>query len=192
MTEHSGLASGVRCDDSVSGLGSRRSLADTSVTSTADLSVFSSGRSHAPDNSLDTHSNVSDDGTGSDGSGVCGMSIQRAPSTSHSTPRATPHPPSASPMSDDVVRIHVTYNPLTASPSHLHPVSPKKYKTYTDDHLKPISLGFYTSNGTNNVPSDNRIRIQVPSEDLLTPVVDSGRIINQRYLESHSDAYDLK
>ncbi|XP_021206040.1 USP6 N-terminal-like protein isoform X2 [Bombyx mandarina] len=192
VSEHSGLASGVRCDDSVSGLGSRRSLADTSVTSTADLSVFSSGRSHAPDNSLDTHSNVSDDGTGSDGSGVCGMSIQRAPSTSHSTPRATPHPPSASPMSDDVVRIHVTYNPLTASPSHLHPVSPKKYKTYTDDHLKPISLGFYTSNGTNNVPSDNRIRIQVPSEDLLTPVVDSGRIINQRYLESHSDAYDLK
>lgn len=67
IPEHSGLASGVRCDDSVSALGSRRSLADTSVTSTADLSVFSSGRSHAPDNSLDTHSNVSDDGTGSDG-----------------------------------------------------------------------------------------------------------------------------
>jgi USP6 N-terminal-like protein len=66
-TEHSGVAGGARCDDSVSALGSRRSLADTSVTSTADLSVFSSGRSHAPDNSLDTHSNVSDDGTGSDG-----------------------------------------------------------------------------------------------------------------------------
>lgn len=65
--EHSGVAPGARCDDSVSALGSRRSLADTSVTSTADLSVFSSGRSHAPDNSLDTHSNVSDDGTGSDG-----------------------------------------------------------------------------------------------------------------------------
>lgn len=67
VTEHSGVAGGVRCDDSVSALGSRRSLADTSVTSTADLSVFSSGRSHAPENSLDTHSNVSDDGTGSDG-----------------------------------------------------------------------------------------------------------------------------
>lgn len=66
-SDHSGVAGGVRCDDSLSGLGSRRSLADTSVTSTADLSVFSSGRSHAPDNSLDTHSNVSDDGTGSDG-----------------------------------------------------------------------------------------------------------------------------
>lgn len=65
VSEHSGVAGGAR-DDSVSALGSRRSLADTSVTSTADLSVFSSGRSHAPDNSLDTHS-ISDDGTGSDG-----------------------------------------------------------------------------------------------------------------------------
>lgn len=67
VSEHSGVAGGIRCDDSVSALGSRRSLADTSVTSTADLSVFSSGRSHAMDNSLDTHSNVSDDATGSDG-----------------------------------------------------------------------------------------------------------------------------
>ncbi|CAK1588184.1 unnamed protein product [Parnassius mnemosyne] len=191
VSEHSGVASGVRCEDSVSALGSRRSLADTSVTSTADLSVFSSGRSHAPDNSLDTHSNVSDDGTGSDGSGVCGMSIQRAPSTAHSTPRATPRPPSVSPMSDDVVRIHVTYNPLSASPSHLHPISPSKFKTYTEEHHKPVSLGFYTTNGSNH-PSDNRIRIQVPSEELLTPVVDSGRIISQRYIESHSDLYDLK
>ncbi|XP_049884759.1 USP6 N-terminal-like protein isoform X1 [Pectinophora gossypiella] len=191
VSEHSGVAGGGRCDDSVSALGSRRSLADTSVTSTADLSVFSSGRSHAPDNSLDTHSNVSDDGTGSDGSGICGMSIQRAPSTNHSTPRATPHPPSVSPLSDDVVRIHVTYNPLSASPSHLHPVSPAKYK-YTEEHHKPVSLGFYTTNGASNLPADNRIRIQVPSEELLTPVVDSGRIITQHYIESHSELYDLK
>ncbi|XP_014370114.1 USP6 N-terminal-like protein isoform X2 [Papilio machaon] len=212
--EHSEVASGARCD-SVSGLGSRRSLADTSVTSTADLSVFSSGRSHAPDNSLDTHSIVSDDGTGSDGSGlrhwrrfepdtyasqaqpllyrsgICGMSIQRAPSTAHSTPRGTPHPPSVSPMSDDVVRIHVTYNPLSASPSHLQPISPSKMKNYNEIHHKPVSLGFYTSNG-NNRSTDNRIRIQVPSEELLTPVVDSGRIINQRYIESHTELYDLK
>ncbi|XP_028162292.1 USP6 N-terminal-like protein isoform X3 [Ostrinia furnacalis] len=190
VSEHSGVAAGARCDDSASALGSRRSLADTSVTSTADLSVFSSGRSHAPDNSLDTHSNVSDDGTGSDGSGICGLSIQRAPSTTHSTPRATPHPPSVSPLSDDVVRIHVTYNPLAASPSHLHPVSPSKYKAY-EEHHKPMTLGFYPSNGANNLPSDNRIRIQVPSEELLTPVVDSGRIITQRYIESQ-DLYDLK
>lgn len=55
-----------------------------------------------------------------------------------------------------------------------------------------MSLGFYTSNGATNRPSDNRIRIQVPAEDLLTPVVDSGRIITQRYIESHSELYDLK
>ncbi|KAJ0183808.1 hypothetical protein K1T71_000231 [Dendrolimus kikuchii] len=192
VSDHSGVAGGVRCDDSLSALGSRRSLADTSVTSTADLSVFSSGRSHAPDNSLDTHSNVSDDGTGSDGSGICGLSIQRAPSTTHSTPRATPHPNSASPLSDDVVRIHVTYKPVAASPSHLHPISPSKYKAYNEEHHKPMSLGLYTSNGATNRSSDNRIRIQVPAEDLLTPVVDSGRIITQRYIESHSELYDLK
>ncbi|XP_045458361.1 USP6 N-terminal-like protein [Melitaea cinxia] len=186
VSDHSGVASGVRCEDSTSALGSRRSLADTSVTSTADLSVFSSGRSHAPDNSLDTHSNISDDGTGSDGSGICGMSIQRAPSTAHSTPRATPYPPSVSPQSEDVVRIHVTYNPLAASPSHLQPVSPK-YKPY-DEH-KPMTLGFYT-NGAANLPSDNRIRIQVSSDELLTPVVDSGRIITQRYIESQG-IYDI-
>ncbi|XP_041986654.1 USP6 N-terminal-like protein isoform X2 [Aricia agestis] len=183
FVDHSGVASGVRCEDSVSALGSRRSLAETSVTSTADLSVFSSGRSHAPDNSLDTHSNISDDGTGS---GVCGLSIQWGPSAA-STPRATPHPPSVSPHSEDVVRIHVTYNPLAASPSHLQPVSPSKYKY--DEH-KNLSLGFYT-NGATNMPSDNRIRIQVPSEELLTPVVDSGRIITP-YYESRSGLYDLK
>ncbi|XP_023941210.1 USP6 N-terminal-like protein isoform X2 [Bicyclus anynana] len=186
-SDHSGVASGVRCEDSVSALGSRRSLADTSVTSTADLSVFSSGRSHAPDNSLDTHSNISDDGTGS---GICGMSIQRAPSTAHSTPRATPHPPSVSPHSEDVVRIHVTYNPLAASPAHLQPVSPSKYKSYADEHHKPVSLGLYTSNGAPNISSDNRIRIQVSSDELLTPVVDSGRIITQRYIESHPGIYE--
>nr|XP_032527001.1 USP6 N-terminal-like protein isoform X4 [Danaus plexippus plexippus] len=178
VSDHSGVASGVRCEDSVSVLGSRRSLADTSVTSTADLSVFSSGRSHAPDNSLDTHSNISDDGTGSDG-----LSVQWLP-TAQSTPRATPYPPSASP-SEDVVRIHVTYNPL-ASPSHLQPVSPSKYKY---EHHKPVSLNFYT-NGS-NVP-DNRIRIQVSSEELLTPIVDSGRIISPRYIDSHPGMYEYK
>lgn len=124
-------------------------------------------------------------------SGICGLSIQRAPSTAHSTPRATPHPHSVSPLSDDVVRIHVTYNPLAASPSHLGVITPSKYKGYDDHHHKPASLGFYTTNGT-NLPSDNRIRIQVPSEELLTPVVDSGRIISSRYIESHSEMFDLK
>lgn len=81
-------------DDGTSPHGSRRSLADTSVTSTADLSVFSSAtRSQALDNSLDTQSNIS---VGSSGSG--GLP----------TPRATPHQPSP-----DVVRIYVPYSPLS-------------------------------------------------------------------------------
>jgi len=81
-------------DDGGSPHGSRRSLADTSVTSTADLSVFSSAtRSQALDNSLDTQSNISE---GSSGSG--GLP----------TPRATPHQPSP-----DVVRIYVPYTPLS-------------------------------------------------------------------------------
>ncbi|XP_051163272.1 USP6 N-terminal-like protein isoform X1 [Leptopilina boulardi] len=81
-------------DDGASPNGSRRSLADTSVTSTADLSVFSSAtRSQAHDNSLDTQSNVSD---GSSGSG--GLP----------TPRATSHQPSP-----DVVRIYVPYTSPT-------------------------------------------------------------------------------
>nr|CAD7195158.1 unnamed protein product [Timema douglasi] len=83
--------------------GSRRSLADTSVTSTADLSVFS--RSQALDNSMDTHSNASDASSGGSGpGGHCG-SIQRGPSA-HSTPRVTPHAPSP-----DIVRIYVPSPP---------------------------------------------------------------------------------
>ncbi|KAG6797712.1 USP6 N-terminal-like protein isoform X1 [Apis mellifera caucasica] len=84
-------------DDGASPNGSRRSLADTSVTSTADLSVFSSAtRSQALDNSLDTQSNISN---GSSGSG--GLP----------TPKATPHQPSP-----DVVRIYVPYtSPISGS-----------------------------------------------------------------------------
>ncbi|CAL7935650.1 unnamed protein product [Xylocopa violacea] len=84
-------------DDGASPNGSRRSLADTSVTSTADLSVFSSAtRSQALDNSLDTQSNISNASSGSGGL---------------PTPRATPHQPSP-----DVVRIYVPYtSPLSGS-----------------------------------------------------------------------------
>ncbi|KAG5896769.1 hypothetical protein JTB14_008345 [Gonioctena quinquepunctata] len=81
----------LECDHT----GSRRSLADTSVTSTADLSVFSTiTRSQAHENSLDTHSNMSDN------SPAEGRESQ-------STPRATPHNPSP-----DVLRIYVPYSPL--------------------------------------------------------------------------------
>ncbi|XP_034177541.1 USP6 N-terminal-like protein [Osmia lignaria lignaria] len=84
-------------DDGASSNGSRRSLADTSVTSTACLSVFSSAtRSQALDNSLDTQSNISNDSSGSGGL---------------PTPRATPHQPSP-----DVVRIYVPYtSPISGS-----------------------------------------------------------------------------
>ncbi|XP_053971512.1 USP6 N-terminal-like protein [Hylaeus anthracinus] len=84
-------------DDGASPNGSRRSLADTSVTSTADLSVFSSAtRSQALDNSLDTQSNISNASSGSGGL---------------PTPRATPHQPSP-----DVVRIYVPYtSPISGS-----------------------------------------------------------------------------
>ncbi|XP_003396339.1 USP6 N-terminal-like protein [Bombus vosnesenskii] len=84
-------------DDGASPNGSRRSLADTSVTSTADLSVFSSAtRSQALDNSLDTQSNISNASSGSGGL---------------PTPRATPHQPSP-----DVVRIYVPYtSPMSGS-----------------------------------------------------------------------------
>ena len=80
------------CDggSSVSPQGSRRSLADTSVTSTADLSVFSSAtRSQALDNSLDTQSNAS---------------VASSESAGLPTPRASSHQPSP-----DVVRIYVPY-----------------------------------------------------------------------------------
>ncbi|XP_039314110.1 USP6 N-terminal-like protein [Solenopsis invicta] len=78
--------------------GSRRSLAETSVTSTADLSVFSSAtRSQALDNSLDTQSNISNASSGSGGL---------------PTPRATPHQPSP-----DVVRIYVPYTSPTYTSS---------------------------------------------------------------------------
>ncbi|KAF3421353.1 hypothetical protein E2986_08276 [Frieseomelitta varia] len=84
-------------DDGASPNGSRRSLADTSVTSTADLSVFSSAtRSQALDNSLDTQSNISNASSGSGGL---------------PTPRATPHQPSP-----DIVRIYVPYtSPMSGS-----------------------------------------------------------------------------
>lgn len=76
---------------SLLGEGSRRSLAETSVTSTADLSVFSSAtRSQAPD----THSLGGGD-TGDESGGP-------------ETPRASP----------DVVRIYVPYHPSpSTSPS---------------------------------------------------------------------------
>lgn len=140
--------------------GSRRSLADTSVTSTADLSVFSTvTRSQAHENSLDTHSNMSDNSIGGASSVGSGMgtsgSIQRAPSA-HSTPRATPHNPSP-----DILRIYVPYTPLdtpVASPQN-------------GDLQKLLPCSF---------PDSNRIRIRIDNDELPTPLVEHGQIKNFR------------
>lgn len=149
--------------------GSKRSLADTSVTSTADLSVFSTiTRSQAHENSLDTHSNMSDGSAGgasSVGSGI-GLANSHKIST-HSTPRATPHAPSP-----DVLRIYVPYSPLqtpTASPQN-------------GDVLRSPPCSF---------PDSNKIRIKIDNnmDDLPTPLVEHGQIIP---LTIESPEIDLK
>lgn len=150
--------------------GSRRSLADTSVTSTADLSVFSTTtRSQALDNSLDTHSNASEGSAGgasSSGSGIGHPgSIQRGPST-HSTPRATPHAPSP-----DVVRIYVPYASSSPTPN----VSPQNGDI-------PRSL-------PRPLNDHNKIRIRIDQEE-QTPIVEQGQIIKPFQIDSSE--VDLK
>ncbi|XP_025835159.1 uncharacterized protein LOC112905932 [Agrilus planipennis] len=149
-------------------MGSKRSLADTSVTSTADLSVFSTiTRSQAHENSLDTHSNVSDNSVGgasSVGSGIVTSSGAHKPLFStHSTPRATPHNPSP-----DVLRIYVPYSPLDTPL-----VSPHN----GDVKVPP------------NTFPDNKIRIRVDNDELLTPLVEHGQI---RSFRIDSPEIDLK
>uniref|UniRef100_A0A1Y1KQ89 USP6 N-terminal-like protein n=1 Tax=Photinus pyralis TaxID=7054 RepID=A0A1Y1KQ89_PHOPY len=151
--------------------GSRRSLADTSVTSTADLSVFSTiTRSQAHENSLDTHSNISESSVGaisSVGSGIMQSgSIQKQPLSSHSTPRATPHNPSP-----DVVRIYVPYSP-TDTPT----VSPQNGDVI---HKSPPT----------SFPEGNKIRIRIDNDDFPTPLVEHGKIKHFR-IEHHE--IDLK
>ncbi|XP_069688332.1 USP6 N-terminal-like protein isoform X5 [Periplaneta americana] len=151
--------------------GSRRSLADTSVTSTADLSVFSTAtRSQALDNSLDTHSNASDGSAGGASSGGSGVghpgSIQRGPSA-HSTPRATPHAPSP-----DVVRIYVPYTSSSPTPTP----SPQNGDV-------PRSL-------PRSLPDHNKIRIRIDTQEEQTPVVEHGQLI--RPFRIDSPEIDLK
>ncbi|XP_018567845.1 USP6 N-terminal-like protein [Anoplophora glabripennis] len=139
--------------------GSRRSLADTSVTSTADLSVFSTiTRSQAHENSLDTHSNMSDNSVGgasSVGSGIgATSSLQRAVS-SHSTPRATPHNPSP-----DILRIYVPYSPLDTPIASPH-----------NGDIQKVPCSFLDT---------NKIRIRIDNDELPTPLVEHGQIKNFR------------
>jgi len=157
-------ASSIDCEHT----GSRRSLADTSVTSTADLSVFS-----ATKNSLDTHSNMSDNsiGGGSSGGGgsAGGGGHHRTMSLSaHSTPRATPHSP-------DVLRIYVPYSPLdtpVASPQN----GDLKYLPFASE------------------VNTNRIRIRIDnnaSDELSTPIVEHGQFKTPFY-DTQSPEVDMK
>ncbi|GLH09828.1 Uncharacterized protein GBIM_14871 [Gryllus bimaculatus] len=150
---------------------SRRSLADTSVTSTADLSVFSTTtRSQVLDNSLDTHSNASDgsgDGASSVGSGIGHTSVIQRGASSHSTPRATPHAPSP-----DIVRIYVPYSSITTTPT----ASPQNGDV-------PRSL-------PRPLHDQNRIRIRIDNQDEQTPVVEHGQFIRPFHVESSE--IDLK
>ncbi|XP_067002612.1 USP6 N-terminal-like protein [Anabrus simplex] len=145
--------------------GSRRSLADTSVTSTADLSVFSTTtRSQALDNSLDTHSNASDGSAGGASSGGSGIghpgSVQRGPSA-HSTPRATPHAPSP-----DVVRIYVPYASSSPTPT----ASPQNGDV-------PRSL-------PRPLHDQNKIRIRIDNQEEQTPIVEHGQLIKPFRIDS--------
>ncbi|XP_066148350.1 USP6 N-terminal-like protein [Euwallacea fornicatus] len=146
--------------------GSRRSLADTSVTSTADLSVFSTiTRSQAHENSLDTHSNMSDNSVGGASSIGSGMPKQCFTSA-QSTPRATPHNPSP-----DVLRIYVPYSPLDTPIASPHNGDVQK--------MHPCSF-----------PEMNKIRIRIDNDELPTPLVEHGHIKHFR-LES-PETVDLK
>ncbi|CAH1119624.1 unnamed protein product [Phaedon cochleariae] len=141
--------------------GSRRSLADTSVTSTADLSVFSAvTRSHALDNSIDTHSNVSDNSVGGASSVGSGLGVARGTS-GQSTPRATPRHPSP-----DVLRIYVPYSPLDTPIASPH-----------NGEVVRVPGGF---------PETNKIRIRVDNDELATPLVEHGQIKSFR-VESQID-----
>lgn len=98
----SGAEASFDDESSILGEGSHKSLAGTSITSTADLSIFSSAtRSQVPDaHSIDTGGGDSDDGQTSSGL---------------ATPLALPH---ASP-SPDIVRIFVPYVTPSQSPIHV-------------------------------------------------------------------------
>ncbi|KAK4877243.1 hypothetical protein RN001_009749 [Aquatica leii] len=150
--------------------GSRRSLADTSVTSTADLSVFSTiTRSQAHENSLDTHSNISENSVGaisSVGSGIVqSSSIQKQPLSAHSTPRATPHNPSP-----DVLRIYVPYSPL-------------------DTPIASPQNGDVRKSPPTSFPDGNKIRIRIDNDDFPTPLVEHGQI---KHFRIENPDFDLK
>lgn len=187
--------------------GSRRSLADTSVTSTADLSVFSAAtRSHAHDNSLDTHSNMSDGSyegnvtnNGSigrnnenDGTTTSMQSIQRVPSM-HSTPRTTPRPSlggssSSHAPSPDILRIYVPFSATIESAE-----TATQNGVISDGGSTPSGCSIITRSPPKTISAsmmdENRIRIRIDtsftqSDDLQTPVVEHNNIVTPFRIDS--------
>ncbi|KAL1456503.1 hypothetical protein WDU94_001231 [Cyamophila willieti] len=125
---------------SIANGGSRRSLADTSVTSTADISHVSAGQ--------DSHSL----GTGAGGSDVevfvhsTGPSTPRAGTPRATTPRSPRHssPRHSSRSPDDRIRIYVPYE----SPSHSpKPAAPKHQNSHDSDATIMNSANGSTLNG---------------------------------------------
>ncbi|XP_055694336.1 USP6 N-terminal-like protein [Lutzomyia longipalpis] len=136
------------------GLGSsRKSLADTSVTSTADLSIFSGGQRshqtsdifHHQDDTQSLHTEgggvVEDEDESSPGSGFCSLSIVGRTS---SAMMITPTPRAISPQ--DIVRIYVPPAPPeevnggnnTTLPGSVTEVSPKKRDSVVSGEVTPI------------------------------------------------------
>lgn len=145
-------------DDSNSLIGfehtnSRTSLADTSVTSTGDLSAFSTmTRSNIHESSLDVNSNTSDksiEEKNSIGSGIIIHSMRESL-------------PNSSGMKDDLnihkLKIFVPYSPIESSTT-----SPQNGDLY-----KCLSSPY----------SESKIRIKIENDELQTPVVEDGQIKN--------------
>ncbi|KAI5729506.1 hypothetical protein M8J76_003301 [Diaphorina citri] len=119
---------------SIANGGSRRSLADTSVTSTADISALSSHISAG----ADTHSIGT--GAGSD------MEVF-VHSTGPSTPRATtPRSPRVSRSPDDRIRIYVPYESPSQSPKKSPKKSPPRHQNSHDSDATIMN----STNGTPN------------------------------------------
>ncbi|KAF6200498.1 hypothetical protein GE061_004941 [Apolygus lucorum] len=136
---------------SLLGDGSRRSLAETSITSTADLSVFSSApRSQA----ADSHSICEEDTDQEDGGGT--------------------HTPTPTPRSPDVLRIYVPYESPSPPAMPLTPTSTtngdilRRPPTSLDNKIRILVMD-HTPPG--NAPEDNTPLVELASSP-FSPIVD--------------------
>uniref|UniRef100_A0A0A9WF26 USP6 N-terminal-like protein n=2 Tax=Lygus hesperus TaxID=30085 RepID=A0A0A9WF26_LYGHE len=136
---------------SLLGDGSRRSLAETSITSTADLSVFSSApRSQA----ADSHSICEEDTDQEDGGGT--------------------HTPTPTPRSPDVLRIFVPYESPSPPAAPLTPSSTtngdilRRPPTSLDNKIRILVMD-HTPPGS--APEDNTPLVELASSP-FSPIVD--------------------